>query len=53
MTMPVAELVRLCKLRLEPVAGEEALQQAKWIVAAVIGTEPAALGIHSWMQAPQ
>lgn len=53
MTMPVAELVRLCKLRLEPVAGEEALQQAKWIVAAVIGTEPAALGIHSWMQATQ
>ncbi len=53
MTMPVAELVRLCKLRLEPVAGEEAMQQAKWLVAAVIGAEPAALGIHSWMQATQ
>lgn len=51
--MPVSELLRLCKLRLEPVAGEEAMQQAKWIVAAVIGAEPAALGIHSWMQATQ
>lgn len=51
--MPLAELVRLCKLRLESVAGEEAMQQAKWLVAAVIGVEPAALGIHSWMQATQ
>ena len=51
--MPIAELVRLCKLRLETVAGEEALQQAKWLVSAVIGVEPAALGIHSWMQATQ
>lgn len=53
MTMPVAELIRLCKLRLEPVAGEEALQQAKWIVSTVIGVEPAAVGIHAWMQATQ
>lgn len=53
MTMPVAELVRLCKIRLEPIAGEEAMQQAKWLVAAVIGVEPAAIGIHSWMQATQ
>lgn len=53
MTMPVAELIRLCKLRLEPVAGEEALLQAKWLVAAVIGVEPAAIGIHAWMQATQ
>lgn len=53
MTMSVAELIRLCKLRLEPVAGEEALQQAKWLVSAVIGVEPAAIGIHAWMQATQ
>jgi release factor glutamine methyltransferase len=53
MTMPVAELIRLCKIRLEPVAGEEALQQAKWIVSTVIGVEPAAIGIHAWMQATQ
>lgn len=53
MTMPIAELIRLCKLRLEPVAGDEALQQAKWIVSAVIGVEPAAIGIHAWMQASQ
>jgi len=53
MTMPVAELIRLCKIRLEPVAGEEALQQAKWIVSTVIGVEPAAVGIHAWMQATE
>lgn len=53
MTMPVAELIRLSKIRLEPVAGEEALQQAKWIVSTVIGVEPAAVGIHAWMQATQ
>lgn len=53
MTMSVAELVRLCKLRLEPIAGEEAMQQAKWLVAAVIGVEPAAIGIHSGMYATQ
>lgn len=53
MTMPVAELIRLCKLRLEPLAGEEALLQAKWLVSAVIGVEPAAIGIHAWMQATQ
>ena len=40
MTMTVAETVRLAKLRLEPVAGEESLQQAKLLVAAVIGAKP-------------
>ena len=50
MTIPVSEVVRLCKLRLEPVAGEEALQQAKEIVAAVIGAETSALAVHSWVQ---
>ncbi len=39
MTMSLAELVRLSKLRLDSVAGEEALQQAKWLVAAVVGIE--------------
>ena len=53
MTMPVAELIRLCKIRLEPVAGEEALQQAKWIVSTVIGVEPSAVSIHNWMQATE
>lgn len=48
--MPVSEMVRLAKLRLEPVAGEEAAQQAKLIVAAVIGAEPAALMVHAWSQ---
>ena len=51
--MSLAELVRLSKLRLDSVAGEEALQQAKWLVAAVVGIEPTALGIHSGMQASQ
>lgn len=50
MTIPVSEVVRLCKLRLEPVAGQEALQQAKEIVAAVIGAETSALAVHSWVQ---
>lgn len=49
MTMTVAETVRLAKLRLEPVAGEESLQQAKLLVAAVIGAEADALMVHTWM----
>ena len=47
--MTVAETVRLAKLRLEPVAGEESLQQAKLMVAAVIGAEADALMVHTWM----
>ena len=47
MTMPVSEMVRLAKIRLEPIAGEEALQQARQIIAAVIGAEPAALAVHA------
>lgn len=50
MTMSVSEMVRLVKLRLEPVAGEEAAQQARMLVAAVIGAEPAALSLHAWSQ---
>lgn len=49
MTMTVAETVRLAKLRLEPVAGEESLQQAKLLVAAVIGAKADALMVHTWM----
>lgn len=49
MTMTVAETVRLAKLRLEPVAGEESLQQAKLLVAAVIGANADALMVHTWM----
>jgi release factor glutamine methyltransferase len=47
--MTVAETVRLAKLRLEPVAGEESLQQAKLLVAAVIGAKADALMVHTWM----
>lgn len=43
-------MVRLVKLRLEPIAGEEAAQQARMLVAAVIGAEPAALSLHAWSQ---
>lgn len=50
MTMPVSEMVRLAKIRLDPIAGEEALQQARQIIAAVIGAEPAALAVHTWTQ---
>ncbi|MEN6594789.1 MAG: peptide chain release factor N(5)-glutamine methyltransferase [Clostridiaceae bacterium] len=48
--MTVAEIVRLAKLRLDPVAGEESLQQAKLLVAAVIGAEADALMVHTWME---
>ena len=51
MSMSVSELVRLAKLRLETVAGEESQQQARLLVAAVIGAEPDALGVHTWMTA--
>lgn len=49
--MSVSELVRLAKLRLDPVAGEESQQQARLLVSAVIGAEPDALGVHTWMTA--
>ena len=48
--MTVSETVRLTKLRLEPIAKEESLQQAKLLVAAVIGAEASALSVHSWME---
>lgn len=51
MSMSVSELVRLAKLRLDPVAGEESQQQARLLVSAVIGAEPDALGVHTWMTA--
>ncbi len=48
--MSISETVRLTKLRLEPVAKEESLQQAKLLVAAVIGADASALSVHSWME---
>ena len=42
-------ITRLAKLRLETVAGEESLQQAKLLVAAVIGAKADALMVHTWM----
>ena len=51
--MSVSELVRLAQLRLEPIAGEEAAQQARLIVATVVGVEPAALTVHAWAQADE
>lgn len=50
MTMPVSEMIRICTHSLEPVAGDESAQQAKMIVAAVVGVEPAALVVHHWVQ---
>ena len=50
MTMSVSELVRLAQIRLEPIAGDEAAQQARLIVATVVGVEPAALTVHAWAQ---
>lgn len=48
--MTVSETVRLTKLRLEPIAKEESQQQAKLLVAAVIGADASALSVHSWME---
>jgi release factor glutamine methyltransferase len=48
--MSVSETVRLVKIRLEPVAAEEAAQQAKQLVAAVLGVEPGALTVHTWVE---
>ena len=50
MTLSVTEMLRICTHSLEPLAGEEAPQQAKVIVSAVLGVEPAALPIHLWVQ---
>ncbi len=48
--MSVSETVRMTKQRLEPVANEESLQQAKLLVAAVVGADVSALSVHSWME---
>ncbi len=50
MPMSVSETVRLVKIRLEPVAAEEAAQQAKQLVSAVLGVEPGALSVHTWVE---
>ena len=49
MPMSVSETIRLVKIRLEPVAAEEAAQQAKELIAAVLGVEPGALAVHTWV----
>ena len=49
MPMSVSETVRLVKIRLEPIAAEEAAQQAKQLVSAVLGIEPGALAVHTWV----
>ncbi len=43
-------MLRICTHSLEPVAGEEAPQQARIIVSTVLGIEPAALAIHHWVE---
>ncbi len=50
MPMSVSETIRLVKLRLEPLAAEEAAQQAKLLVAAVLGVEPGAIAVHTWAE---
>ncbi len=50
MPMSVSEIIRLVKLRLEPLAAEEATQQAKQLVAAVLGIEPGAIIVHTWVE---
>lgn len=50
MPMSVSETVRIAKISLEKVAGEEAAQQAKLLIAAVLGVEPGALMVHTWAE---
>lgn len=50
MPMSVSETIRLVKIRLEPIAAEEAAQQAKLLVSAVLGIEPGALPVHTWVE---
>ncbi len=47
--MTVAESIRLVQLRITPTAKEEALAQAKELVGAVMGIQPAALMLHHGM----
>lgn len=42
-----ADAVHLARLRLDPIAGEESLQQARLLVAAILGVEVSALPIHT------
>ena len=49
MSINVSEAVREAKIMLEPVAQEEALQQAKILVSTIAGIETSALTIHSDM----
>ena len=49
MSINVSEAIREAKIMLEPVAQEEALQQAKIFVSTIAGIETSALTIHSEM----
>ncbi len=48
--MTVAETIRICRFEIEPRAKEEALQQAKELVAAVLNLEPSVLALHGSME---
>lgn len=48
--MTVAEIIRICRFEIEPRAKEEALQQAKELVAAVLNLEPSVLALHGGME---
>ena len=48
--MTVAEAVRASKLRLDAIAGEESLRQARILVGYVVGIDDTALMLHSKME---
>lgn len=48
--MSVAEALRMCKLRLDDIAGEESLQQAKILLGFALGIEESALPLHAQME---
>jgi len=47
--MTASEAILAAKLRLDPIAQDESLQQAKFLVAAILGVEPAAVTVHTQM----
>ena len=48
--MSVAEVLRLCKLKLDDIAGEESLQQAKILLGHTLGIDEAAIPVHAQME---
>lgn len=49
-SMSAADAIHLARLRLDPIAGEESVQQARLLVAYILGVEVSALPMHTGMR---